>query len=466
MVRSASSKPNLFSKKKDSSKQQVFGNNNDGVTFLPRSASSQSLDSNSAASSCNSSSLGVGTFAALDDMNSMLSKTNFGDNDCHHNQISDELLDAVDRTAVDDPLSHVGQHPALQSVCVMDCVSERRIVPNANEPFVLDNDCFTGTVMLLMRTPDVDLPLAGATAAAPAPTIDGVVTATGGEPFSLGTQQQAVSAYFRGKKRRFEFQFQIRLKRVPTGALFLGCELEHAIKVGTLTKGLVGILLAMVRRINPGFHYSWGVGDGSHGGAKLNAHQLAMGEYEKTHLSFPVEASMDRIVITKPGETLPTLGEELEESAESVKRRRKLGAGSVDWNTTDTFTMCLWSAYADWIQWKSINVPGVSPFSLSRVTGAQPIYLSVYEITSCTSAEYKKKRPAHAQRDLRIYTRLEFTNDTATVGGLAERLLGRRCASLKQMPVSRGGFSEHSIPDTESVGSDLETMSRISHITT
>ena len=244
------------------------------------------------------------------------------------------------------------------------------------------------------------------------------------------------------------------MKRVPEGALFLGCELEHGIAVGRLTKGLVNLLLAMVRRINPGFHHSWGPADGP----KLDPAALASGDYEKTHLSFPVEASMDRIVITKPGESPPILGRELFETNESVRRRRKMGAGSVEWNTTDTFTMCLWSAYADWIKWKSINVPGVSPFSLSRVTGAQPIYLCVYEITSCQAEDYKRQRPPHLQKDLNIYTRLEFSNIDKTNGGLAEKILGRR---------STVGLtsSEYSLPDTESVSSDFETTSRVSHIT-
>jgi len=213
-----------------------------------------------------------------------------------------------------------------------------------------------------------------------------------------------------------------------------------------MTKAIVGILLAMVRRINPGFHYSWGP-----------EQKTQDDNYEKTHLSFPVEASMDRIVITKPGDTPPELGYELYESNESVKRRRKMGAGSVDWNLDDTYTMCLWSAYCDWIKWKSLNVPGVSPFLLSRVTGKQPIYLSVYEISDTTTAEYKRRRPPHLQKDLHIYTRLEFSNDEKTTGGLAEQI---------GIQSKAGIFStEHSVHDTESVDSDFETLSRSSRVT-
>lgn len=329
-----------------------------------------------------------------------------------------------DLVAVDDRDDHVGQHKSLKTMCVIDCDSGKRIVPNAT-PAVLSNDCFEGKVMLLVRTPDVD---------------DGDCT-------GMDELPKKVSEYFRGKKRRFEFQFQIKLKRVPTGPLFLGCELEHAIKVGTITKGLVGLLLAMVRRINPGFHYSWGPD------AKLSPAEREAGLFEKTHLSFPVEASMDRIVITKPGDKPPTLGEELMETNESVKRRRRMGSGSVDWNLQDTYTMCLWSAYCDWIAWRSINVPGVSPFSLSRVTGTQPIYLSVYEIRDVSPTDYRKRKPPHTQSDLQIFTRLEFTNSETTRGGLAERT---HVPGAKPVLVS-----EMSLPDTESVGSDFETTSRV-----
>jgi hypothetical protein len=229
------------------------------------------------------------------------------------------------------PDDHAGQHPELIKMCVIDANTMSRIVPNS-EPVKLDNDCFSGEVMLMIRTPDVDEP---------------------NSSIPLGENAARISKYMKGKLRRFEFQFRVKLKKVPTGPLFLGCELEHQIKIGKITKGLTGVLLAMIRKINSGFHYSWGIEKNS---KNIDHQAVEEGRYEKTHLSFPVEASMDRIVITKPGETPPELGHELFETLESVKRRRKMGAGSVDWNLDDTYTMCLWSAYCDWIKWKCLNV--------------------------------------------------------------------------------------------------------------
>ena len=168
--------------------------------------------------------------------------------------------------------------------------------------------------------------------------------------------------------------------------------------------------------INPGFHYSYGVKKD-----ELDPKDLIEENFEATHLSFPVEASMDRVIITKPGETPPELGSELFETNASVKRRRKMGAGSVDWNLEDTFTLSLWSAYFDWIKWKSLNVPGCRPFSLVSCVGPQPVYLNVYELPNISPQDYKKKKPPHTRKDTRVYTRLEFANIEHTVGGIAPR---------------------------------------------
>ena len=289
---------------------------------------------------------------------------------------------------------HEGQHEDLAMISIVDTQTDKEIIPNL-VPVKLDNDCFTGEVLIMIRTPDVDSPK---------------------ELSPEGATPQKVSEYFKGKKRRFEFQFQIQLKKVPTGPLFLGCEVEELIKLSKVTKGLTSFLLAMIKRLSAGFHYSWGIEKGS-----ADPELIKSGKYEKTHLSFPVESSMDRIVITPPGETPPELGSELQETPESHKRRRKIGGGSVDWQIGYTYTLGLWSAYMDWIQWKTMNVPGCRPFAMTSVTGNQPISLCVYELKNIDPQAYKKKKPPHNQGDLEVFTRLEFAHCHYTTAGIAPR---------------------------------------------
>ena len=57
------------------------------------------------------------------------------------------------------------------------------------------------------------------------------------------------------------------------------------------------------------------------------------------------------------------------------------------------------------------------------------------------------------QKDLKIYTRLEFSHEEKTTGGIGEsKIAGRRKKILS---------SDQSVPDTDSVCSDFETMSRV-----
>eukprot|EP00547_Thalassionema_nitzschioides_P001608 CAMPEP_0194210348 /NCGR_PEP_ID=MMETSP0156-20130528/8168_1 /TAXON_ID=33649 /ORGANISM="Thalassionema nitzschioides, Strain L26-B" /LENGTH=347 /DNA_ID=CAMNT_0038937679 /DNA_START=151 /DNA_END=1194 /DNA_ORIENTATION=- len=324
---------------------------------------------------------------------------------------------------------HEGHHANLHKMCAIDTSNNTRITPNG-EPFPITNDTFVGHVYLLVRTPDVD------SAKEPKPSLPSA---------------QAVSKYLKGRQRRFEFQFQFKLKKVPTGPLFLGCEGEKPVKLGRVSKGLCSFLLAMIGRINSGFHYSWGITKDT------TEEQIENGNYEKIHLAFPVEASMDRIIVSKPGEPTPTLGEELFETEESVKNRRKKGAGTVQWNTEDTYTMCLWSAYMDWIQWRCMNVPGIRPFSLSVVTGTQPIYLCVYEIKGVANEEYKKKKPPHLRKQIDIFCRLEMSHIDRTEGAISDKILSGH------NPVKEVDITESSVNDLNKT-LDAETSSSSSSV--
>ena len=84
---------------------------------------------------------------------------------------------------------YAGQHRDLRKFSVIDCSNLKEIVPNA-EPVALDNECFSGHVFLLVRTPDVDDPNEDD------PTLESALR---------------TSKYLKNFKRRFEFQFQIKL---------------------------------------------------------------------------------------------------------------------------------------------------------------------------------------------------------------------------------------------------------------
>ena len=122
---------------------------------------------------------------------------------------------------------------------------------------------------------------------------------------------------------------------------------------------------------------------------------------------------------------------------------------------------------------------GMSPFSLCRVTGTQPIYLSVYEISNISPADYRRKRPGHLRKDLKVYTRLEFSNAERTTGGISEEVLGKEAFAAGGGKTTGGAgagpnahrslatgrvttvSSDNSLPDTESIHSDFETTSRV-----
>jgi hypothetical protein len=280
----------------------------------------------------------------------------------------DGVLLEEDAAGADLLPAEKGVHPALDPFSVVDCATGCRIFPNAFAAYPLDTDYFSGTMMVLIRTPDVD------------------------DPAAVSTQENAATArYFTGKQRRFEFQFQLRLKKVPTGRVYFACELQEAFKMGMIQRAFVAAAMAFVKTSNSSFHYS------------MSGNPVSPdGKYENPHMAFPVEGSMDRVVATPPGQPVPTLGGPIYEDPESLKRRKK--GGLIDWNLEDTYTMALWSAYVDFLDWRCINLPGIRPFDLCNVLGHQPIILTLYDI------EDDRESDKHYQRDMTNIVRIEMCN--------------------------------------------------------
>ena len=270
-------------------------------------------------------------------------------------------------------------HPALAPYFVMNAYTGERVTPNASEPFHLSSEWFEMDMVAMIRTPDVDNP-----------------SLTHGTPSNIRAME-----YMTGKQRRFEFQYQLQLKKVPTGKqVYFACELDEPIKMGIIQRAFVGAAMAFVKTTNNNFHYSIQ-------GSKKSPD----GKYEKPHMSFLVEDGLNRLVVSKPGETTPKLGGVIDEDAESIKRRKK---SPIAWNTKDTYTMALWSAYVDFLDWKVLNLPGIRPFSLASVLGKQSINFTMYLIDD------NRGNDKHYQKDIENVVNLEMSNESfAALGPVA-----------------------------------------------
>jgi hypothetical protein len=71
---------------------------------------------------------------------------------------------------------------------------------------------------------------------------------------------------------------------------------------------------------NECIHFSYGIDDT---GDMPSQTKMDKGEYKHAHFSFGLEDDMDRIMVTKHGETPPKLGHSLHEGPESIKNRKK-----------------------------------------------------------------------------------------------------------------------------------------------
>eukprot|EP00557_Chaetoceros_sp_GSL56_P005119 CAMPEP_0176499580 /NCGR_PEP_ID=MMETSP0200_2-20121128/13008_1 /TAXON_ID=947934 /ORGANISM="Chaetoceros sp., Strain GSL56" /LENGTH=1717 /DNA_ID=CAMNT_0017898019 /DNA_START=64 /DNA_END=5217 /DNA_ORIENTATION=+ len=258
-----------------------------------------------------------------------------------------ELMSGICDQVLPMPKQH---HPELEGVYIMDLLSGERII--AGEPYHLDCEMFYGTLLVMCRTSDADSSKAKLTS-------DNIGT-------ELNTKY---SDYFRTKQRRFEIQLQIKFKKVPPSRLFFHCQVDEPIKLGVVQRAFVAATLNLIEKRNYG-GFVFNVP-----GKEPKPVELLEGRYEKPHITFAAEKAFDRLVVTKDGEVPPTLGTEIYEDPEAMKYRRK---HEFLYNTSDTYTFALWSAYGDFTRWKCVNLPAIGPFSFSSIIRDQNFSLHLY----------------------------------------------------------------------------------------
>lgn len=294
--------------------------------------------------------------------------------------IDDDDLTQDDEKEENDFEKEYHAHPSLDALLLMlkvDTKSSRRIHPNG-EIIRIDNEWLEMDMLIMLRTPNVDQ--------------DDHADNTKEQ----GTaRNQTLSKHFKGKKRRFEFQYQGRLKKTPNDKAFYFCmELAESPKLNFLQKALVTTCMMFLKKMSPSFHFNM---------APSGSNDMATGKYETRHMAFEVEKVLDRLAITKPGGSPPELGGTIPEDPERIKARRE-GKYNVNWNTKDIYTMTIWSHYIDWIAWEVVHIPGVKHFSMDKVLGNQSsVFLQMYLLDM-----NRKDKNKHYQKDIQHVVNLEF----------------------------------------------------------
>jgi hypothetical protein len=261
-------------------------------------------------------------------------------------------------------------HPSLVSLYIKD-VDANNDIPANSEPIRISNEWFDMDFIVMLRTPNVD-----------------------DEKAQKGTAwNQKVASYFKPKQRRFEFQYQVKLKKKPHNKeLFYAIQWEEPVKMGIIQRTFIAAILAFLKRTRPTVHYS-----------TTGTEPTEDGAFEKPHLANFIEIGLDRVVITKPGDTPPELGGDIQEDLDHYKKR-KAGKMKIDFNTEDTYTFALWNANVDWIDWKIVGVPGISSFDLNKILGNQSLSILLYMLDKDRGNHH------HYQKDLETIVHLEMSS--------------------------------------------------------
>lgn len=148
------------------------------------------------------------------------------------------------------------------------------------------------------------------------------------------------------------------------------------------------MLLKLLKSFYPTIHYSFGDEDGD----------------ELAHIVVPAYRFFERLVVTKPGETPPTMGENFNEPPESVKARKKSNSVG-EWETENTYSMSFYSMYLDLPTWSVVNIPMSNDMPLSTFWGKSSLTICFYDRVAPESV--KKHLPKYNNYGFVIRVRLK-----------------------------------------------------------
>lgn len=124
----------------------------------------------------------------------------------------------------------------------------------------------------------------------------------------------------------------------------------------------------------PHLHYSFGTGDENDGESTSSATS------QHPHVVSRLFDAMDKVVVTGPTDTPPTLGEWLVEDP-SYRQKRLCAKSIVDLSISldDTYTFSCYSENIDLSNWSIVNIPLFSTVSMRSIFEDESIEFVIYE---------------------------------------------------------------------------------------
>ena len=207
-------------------------------------------------------------------------------------------------------------------------------LPNPRQAIPFETEIFKGVVMLAIRTDPID---------------------------------HQYQSFFQGKKL-FEVQVQGKFKRLPRGEFYVGMEATNKMELGIIAKSVSKGVIQFCGTMINGLQQSFG-------------DNQADRDFQYPHLVAPMFNSLDRIIVTSPGETLPPLGSTFIEDPEYRKQRFKFKSLSdSNVNLDNTYSFSVNSGNMDFISWSLIGVPMMRPIDLRPFFGDSSFRLVGYEV--------------------------------------------------------------------------------------
>ncbi len=165
-----------------------------------------------------------------------------------------------------------------------------------------------------------------------------------------------------------EIQVQGKFKRKPVGEMYCGAESQDKMDLGIITRSLAKAVYNFASTMVSNLHLSFG-------------DHPSVANYQLPHLVAPLFPTVDKLIVTPPGETPPPLGvpfvEDLDYRAKRFKFR-KIADANIDLDTIYSFSVN--QKNIDFVNWNFVGIPMCKPLDMRTFFGDSPIRLSSYEI--------------------------------------------------------------------------------------